>query len=93
LSFFVASFVVTGFLKPLIAGLVFLIFDIVILILNGKFLKVFFQNFHWQRINFYKIMKLIGLFLILSYSLLLIIVLTSGLIDFFQNKTGCPLCP
>ena len=93
LSFFIGAGVATGFLNHFLAGLVFLIFNITIIILNGRYLKVYIQRFYLKKMKFYEIIKLIVIFLILSYSSVLIIFLTSSMIDFFQNKSGCPLCP
>lgn len=92
-SFFVISFVTTGFVRPVIGGLVFLFFIVALLVVNWRMLKVLFRNPIRTSLDLSKILKLLGAFVLLGYSLLLIVFLFMGLPDFLQNEVGCPLCP
>jgi hypothetical protein len=90
-SFFIISLVVTGIIKPIVAGLIFLLFIAAILLVNGRMFRVFLQN--WRTTNMFKGVRVFGVFLLMIYSFLLIVFLIMGLPDFLQNEVGCPLCP
>lgn len=90
-SFFIISFVVTGIMKPLVAGVIFLLFIAAILLVNRRMFRALQQ--HWRMTNMFKGVRVFGVFLLMIYSFLLIVFLIMGLPDFLQNEVGCPLCP